>query len=198
MKQISRKIAVPACALMLALAAGCGNGKQETSAGESAPASSQLSAESITQPQASAAEASTQASVEGSRAQSSEMSKADVSEVSDVINQSSQTESSSAADEELLKLEHPRELVGNWVLKLDTKDMSNEEKKAAQERMDNTSVTLHADGRAVGYSSGVQIPGCWGVKNDYIYLDLDGAMEAFTYYVDTLVSVSYSGMYFVR
>ena len=93
---------------------------------------------------------------------------------------------------------HPSDLVGKWSLKLETSDLTASELSDAEERMKRTSITLRLDGTAFGDYGGSTIDGAWGVQSGYVYIILGSATEVFAYYIDTLVSVNYPGMYFVK
>ncbi|MEE3405870.1 MAG: hypothetical protein VZR73_17480, partial [Acutalibacteraceae bacterium] len=68
----------------------------------------------------------------------------------------------------------------------------------ASERMANTSMILYANGTAVGITYDSRIDGEWGEANGYVYVTLGTATEYFRYYVDTLESMNYAGMSFIR
>ena len=96
------------------------------------------------------------------------------------------------------EMQHPSYCVGKWSLKLDTSGMESDELSDAKERMSNTSMVLNTDGTASGLYAGGVVKGGWGVEGGYIYVVLGGATEVFRYYIDTLESMNYPGMYFVK
>lgn len=93
---------------------------------------------------------------------------------------------------------HPSYLVGHWALKLDTSGLEDDAQSEASERMANTSMILYANGTAVGITYDSRIDGEWGEANGYVYVTLGTATEYFRYYVDTLESMNYAGMSFIR
>ena len=96
------------------------------------------------------------------------------------------------------EMAHPSDLVGKWSLKLETAELTSDEMKSAEERMKNTSIMLNTDGSAVGLYGDARVKGAWGVQNGYVYVILGEATEIFRYYIDTLISVNYQGMSFVK
>ena len=96
------------------------------------------------------------------------------------------------------EMAHPSDLVGKWSLKLETSELTSDEMKSAEERMKNTSIMLNTDGSAVGLYGDARVKGAWGVQNGYVYVILGEATEIFRYYIDTLISVNYQGMSFVK
>ena len=96
------------------------------------------------------------------------------------------------------EMAHPSDLVGKWSLKLETSELTSDEMKSAEERMKNTSIMLNTDGSAVGLYGDERVKGAWGVQNGYVYVILGEATEIFRYYIDTLISVNYQGMSFVK
>ena len=68
----------------------------------------------------------------------------------------------------------------------------------ASERMANTGMILNADGTAVGIAYDSRIDVEWGESGGYVYVTLGSVTEYFRYYIDTLDSVNYAGMSFVR
>ncbi len=193
MKSYQRLLSVFGAALLLSVSAGCGgNSSGSTSQEVSAVSSPAVSvSEETSAPVSEPAESSEETSAPVSEpAESSEKTSAPVSELVETS-----TDSSSSA---INDMRHPDYLLGKWVLKLDTSDMEPSELEAAKVRMATTSVILKSDGSAVGISGESRIEGQWGESNAYIYLELGGSTEVFGYYVDTLVSINYPGMYFVK
>lgn len=93
---------------------------------------------------------------------------------------------------------HPSYLVGHWALKLDTSGLEDDAQSEASERMANTSMILYANGTAAGITYDSRIDGEWGEADGYVYVTLGTATEYFRYYVDTLESMNYAGMSFIR
>ncbi len=168
-------------ALMLCTAAACSSQSSgsEGSSGAGTVSATQSAAESSDAP--SAAES----------AGSSDVTSENVS-IPDV----SGSESSVSYGTE--NMAHPNDLVGKWSLKLETSGLESSGIADAEQRMKNTSITLRLDGSAVGDYGGSAVAGAWGVQSGYVYIILGDATEVFTYYIDTLVSVNYPGMYFVK
>ena len=195
--------ALAAAAILLSLAA-CGQSGENSSAGEqsqtpqSSPAESTAHSET---PQSSPAEST----VQSETPQSSPAESITESEVP----QSSPAESSTESSEQpsiteistygLESFKHPDYLIGKWSLQLDTTDLSEEKKEEAKQRMLDTSMVLNRDGTAVGIYQTSRIKGYWGEQGGYVYVALGGdEPQAFGYYVDTLVSLTYQGMSFVK
>ena len=107
-------------------------------------------------------------------------------------------ESRQSAVTSAIKGNHPSYLVGQWALKLDTSGLEDDAQSEASERMANTSMILYANGTAVGITYDSRIDGEWGEANGYVYVTLGTATEYFRYYVDTLESMNYAGMSFIR
>ena len=195
--------ALAAAAILLSLAA-CGQSGENSSAGEQSQTPQSSPAESITEseaPQSSPAEST----VQSETPQSSPAESITESEVP----QSSPAESSTESSEQpsiteistygLESFKHPDYLIGKWSLQLDTTDLSEEKKEEAKQRMLDTSMVLNRDGTAVGIYQTSRIKGYWGEQGGYVYVALGGdEPQAFGYYVDTLVSLTYQGMSFVK
>ena len=96
------------------------------------------------------------------------------------------------------QMAHPNDLVGKWSLKLDTTQLSGSDLSSAEDRMAHTSIVLNLDGSAAGIYGDATVRGAWGVQNGYIYIVIGEATEVFVYDLDTLVSVNYEGMSFVK
>ena len=107
-------------------------------------------------------------------------------------------ESRQSAATSAIEGNHPSYLVGHWALKLDTSGLEDDAQSEASERMANTSMILYANGTAVGITYDSRIDGEWGEANGYVYVTLGTATEYFRYYVDTLESMNYAGMSFIR
>ena len=190
-------------ALMLCTAAACSSQSSgsEGSSGAGTVSATQSAAESSDAP--STAESSDAPSAAESAAESSDApSAAESAGSSDVTSENvsipdvSGSESSVSYGTE--NMAHPNDLVGKWSLKLETSGLESSGIADAEQRMKNTSITLKLDGSAVGDYGGSAVAGAWGVQSGYVYIILGDATEVFTYYIDTLVSVNYPGMYFVK
>lgn len=150
------------------------NSTEESGFESTAPQSStQVSASERTEPQSSPEESSNENS-----------------------SQASNTEVSSYG---LESFSHPDYIVGKWSLKLETSELEGEKLDEAKQRMLDTSMVLNSDGTAVGIYNESRIKGYWGAQSNYIYVSLGGDdPEVFSYYIDTLVSINYQGMSFVK
>ena len=96
-------------------------------------------------------------------------------------------------------LSHPDYIVGKWSLRLETSDLEGEKLDDANDRMASTSMVLAADGTATGIYKESLLKGYWGEENGYVYISFTGdEPETFGYIIDTLVSVNYQGMTFVK
>ena len=209
--------ALAAAAILLSLAA-CGQSGENSSAGEQSQTPQSSPAESITEseaPQSSPAESTAHSETpQSSPAESiteSEVPQSSPAESSTESEtpQSSPAESSTESSEQpsiteistygLESFKHPDYLIGKWSLQLDTTDLSEEKKEEAKQRMLDTSMVLNRDGTAVGIYQTSRIKGYWGEQGGYVYVALGGdEPQAFGYYVDTLVSLTYQGMSFVK
>lgn len=154
--------------------------------------------------ESSSEESKTQDSIPSeSKAQesSSEESKPDEStQTESVPVQSSITETSEEVSTYGLEnYAHPDYMVGKWSLVLETSDLTSEQVSEAEDRMKSTSMVLAADGTATGIYNESRIKGAWGEQNGYVFVSFGGdEPETFGYYVDTLVSLNYHGMSFVK
>ena len=163
-----------------------------TAESSDAPSAAESAAKSSDAP--SAAESAAESSDAPSAAESAGSS--DVTSENVSIPDVSGSESSVSYGTE--NMAHPNDLVGKWSLKLETSGLESSGIADAEQRMKNTSITLKLDGSAVGDYGGSAVAGAWGVQSGYVYIILGDATEVFTYYIDTLVSVNYPGMYFVK
>ena len=218
MKRYGKILSVVAAAAMLLSLAACGQSGENPSNGEQSNVPQSSPAESIIEseaPQSSPAESTVQSempqSVPSESAPVSETPQTSPSDSSveseasqispaecgtDSNPESSITEISSYG---LESFNHPDYVVGKWSLLLDTSDLSEEKLEDAKQRMIDTSMVLNADGTAVGLYKESRIKGYWGEQGGYIYVSLGGDdPEAFGYYIDTLVSITYQGMSFVK
>ena len=120
--------------------------------------------------------------------------------VSETVSNTEESGTSSVVSEQTSVPEgnHPSSLVGRWSLKLDTTDLESSLLQEASERMASTAIVLNADGTAVGIAGDDRINGEWGESGGYVYVTLGEATEYFQYYIDTLISMNYEGMSFVR
>ncbi|MBQ9461476.1 MAG: hypothetical protein IJU51_06135 [Clostridia bacterium] len=199
--KLKRLAAVIAASLLMSTAAACSS--QDTSKGSSQSPAPESQAASDVQSQAESSgenslpetESTGESSVSVSGTSGTDESSGTVSENVSVI-EVSEDESSVTYGTE--NMSHPSDLVGKWSLKLDTTELSGSDLSDAEDRMKHTSILLRLDGSAVGDYGGATVDGAWGVQSGYVYIILGSATEAFTYYIDTLVSVNYPGMSFVK
>ena len=222
MKRYGKILSVLAAAAMLMSFAACGQSGENSSNSEQSNAPQSSTPESTIEseaPQSSPAESAAQSEMpQSSPAESaaqSEMpqsSPAESSTESEVPQSSpaeSVTESGTESSEQpsiteissygLESYKHPDYLIGKWSLVVETSELSGEQLENAIQRMKDTSIVLNRDGTAVGIYQTSRIKGYWGEQGGYVYVALGGdEPQAFGYYVDTLVSLTYQGMSFVK
>lgn len=175
----SIKRLIPVLALSAALLAGC-SGQNNNQTASSVP----VSAVSESSHAESTQSASSQSVTPSVPAEESSTAVSDNSAVSQTTSQS--------------QVNYPSYLVGKWSLSLDTTQLDASAQADASNRMENTAIVLNANGTATGISNGSTVQGEWGESGGYVYITLGTDTEYFQYYVDTLVSMNYQGMSFVR
>ncbi len=200
MRLYGKIISVIAAAATLLCLSACGQSDSNTS---SAAESTQQSSTSQSSTDVSSAMSETAQSspaesetVQNSPQESREESKTSGNESSGGAEQSGVTEMSTYG---LEGLSHPDYIVGKWSLRLETSDLEGEKLDDANDRMASTSMVLAADGTATGIYKESLLKGYWGEENGYVYISFTGdEPETFGYIIDTLVSVNYQGMTFVK
>jgi|GEM_PF-4585361 predicted component of type VI protein secretion system len=123
-----------------------------------------------------------------------------VSTDSEITPESSETVSSDITQESGSNpnINHPSYLVGKWSLKIDMTHLESSEQAEAAKRMEKTAMVLNADGTVVGIYGENRTKGQWGENDGYVYVTLKDETEYFSASFDTLESMNYPGMSFVK